>query len=372
MCFEDQEPSLGDPGIGEQTPSTEALVARVELAHGYSVPRVIQGCWQLSSGHGELDIEEPELLRRLAERVRGGFDTFDCADIYTGVEELLGRLRRHVRRELDVDIQVHTKLVPDLDALENIDRRSVERIVDRSLCRLGVERLDLVQFHWWSYDVPRYLDVAGWLVDLIDAGKVHQLGLTNFDTQRTAELLEAGLPITSTQVQWSMLDRRPARGLAELCQRRGVSALGYGALAGGFLSDRWLGAADPGSPGSLANRSLVKYRLILEEVGGWPALQRLLRVLEKIARRRGVSISTVALLWTLQQPAGQGPDAVLLGVGDGSHDLSSIARSRLSSGELEELQLALPEQLPGDVYAIERDRHGPHGRIMKYDLNDSG
>ncbi len=67
-------------------------VERVEIAPGYTVPRWIQGCWQLSAGHGSRALDEETLLRRLLERTRLGFDTFDCADIYTGVEELLRRL----------------------------------------------------------------------------------------------------------------------------------------------------------------------------------------------------------------------------------------------------------------------------------------
>ncbi|NIN67522.1 MAG: aldo/keto reductase, partial [Anaerolineae bacterium] len=83
-----------------------------------------------------------------------------------------------------------------------------EASIDGSLLRLGVDRLDLVQFHWWDYDVPGYLDAAGWLADLLTAGKIRALGVTNFDTYHLRELVGAGIPIVSNQTQYSLLDRR--------------------------------------------------------------------------------------------------------------------------------------------------------------------
>ncbi len=55
---------------------------------------------------------------------------------------------------------MHTKCVPDLDDLPRVDAAYVRRIVERSLDRLQVERLDLVQFHWWDYGVPGCVDAA--------------------------------------------------------------------------------------------------------------------------------------------------------------------------------------------------------------------
>src|SRR3569833_3042728 len=95
----------------------------------------------------------------MASFVEAGITTFDCADIYPGVEELIGTFRR-AYPTLARQVQVHTKFVPDLSELGSVDGRYVEHIIDRSLHRLGVERLDLVQFHWWDYDVPRYVEAA--------------------------------------------------------------------------------------------------------------------------------------------------------------------------------------------------------------------
>ena len=89
-----------------------------------------------------------------------GITTFDCADIYTGVEDMIGEFRQRYRDAArrcgaQAAFKVHTKFVPDLDMLPRITKAYVEGVIDRSLQRLRMERLDLVQFHWWDYAVPR-------------------------------------------------------------------------------------------------------------------------------------------------------------------------------------------------------------------------
>ena len=152
--------------------------------------------------------------------------------------------------------------------------------------------------------------------------------------------------------------------------RRGAASntglICYGALAGGFLSARWLGAPDPAE--SLTNRSLIKYRLIIDECGGWDAFQALLSVLDRIAQHHAVPLSAVAARWVLDQP---GVAAVIIGARHAGHlaDTLAIAALRLSAADHTAIAGVLPPGPQGDVYALERDRDGRHGRIMKYNLN---
>ncbi len=88
-------------------------------------------------------------------------------------------------------MKVHTKLVPDLEVLSRISRDYIRGIVEQSLRRLKTERLDLVQFHWWGYALPGYLDALGWLDELRREGKVRNVGTTNFDTPHIAEIIES-------------------------------------------------------------------------------------------------------------------------------------------------------------------------------------
>ncbi|MEO7965978.1 MAG: aldo/keto reductase, partial [Gemmatimonadaceae bacterium] len=199
-------------------------------------------------------------------------------------------------------------------------------------------------------------------------GKIKNIGATNFDTSHLRALLDAGVPVVSHQVQYSLLDRRPAKTMAALCEARDVAILAYGSVAGGFISERWLGTPAPSE--EMENRSLVKYRLIIEEFGGWARFQELLRVLDVIAHRHGVRIGTVAIRWTLDQP---GVAAAIVGARHAGH-LEWTRRAldlQLTNSDRGEIAALLAEfgGPAGDVYDLERDREGAHGRIMRYNLN---
>lgn len=260
---------------------------RTRLTPDYEISRVIRGGWQMASGHGALVSEDP--VSDMVAFADAGITTFDCADIYTGVEELIGRFRLHyrdVRGQEALDrIKVHTKFVPDLDVLPRITKSYVEGVIDQSLRRLNLERLDLVQFHWWDYEAPRWLETAQWLGELRQAGKIRNIGATNFDTDHMVDIVTAGVPLVSMQVQYSLLDNRPAKRMAAAAANHNVSFLCYGTVAGGFLSDQWLGVSEAGD--ALENRSLVKYKLIIDDFGGWDLLQTLLKTLRGIADRHG-------------------------------------------------------------------------------------
>jgi len=349
--------------------SADRGVPQVTLADGVAIPRLIKGGWQLAGGHGAVDAE-----RAIADMIafaESGVTAFDCADIYTGVEELIGRFLRAWRDRHGPNapaIRVHTKCVPDRDALATLSRAHIEGIVDRSLRRLGVERVDLVQLHWWDYDVPGAVEAAQHLTAMQRRGKIHQVGLTNFDTPHLAAVLDAGVPVSTHQVQVSLLDRRALGSMAGLCAERSVRLLAYGALAGGFFHERWLGAPAPGE--ALENRSLVKYRLIIDEFGGWEPFQRLLDAVARIARGHDTSIGSVALRWVMDQPM---VAAAIVGARHAIHLPSMLAAPALTltDEDLAALDAVLAESAGprGEVYALERERGGRHAAIMRYNLN---
>jgi aryl-alcohol dehydrogenase-like predicted oxidoreductase len=329
------------------------------------VARLIVGGWQLAADHGAGHDRET-VLGELEALVDAGLTTFDCADIYTGVEDLLGELLRRVGPGR---VQVHTKYVPDRSRLAGLGAAEVRAAVDRSLVRLGVERLDLVQLHWWDWEVPGWLEAAAELDRLRAEGKIRCLGVTNTDVPHLVALLDAGLPIVSNQVQYSLLDRRPEHGMGALCTARGVHLLSYGSLAGGFLSDQWLGAPEPAEP--LANRSLVKYRLILEEAGDWELVQRLLAAVGAVARAHGADVAAAAVRWVLDRPA---VAAAIVGAGIRSRPgtLEGIRRTVWDEAANERIDriLAAGRGGPaGDVYELERIPGGGHASILRTELH---
>ncbi|WP_102224837.1 aldo/keto reductase [Acidimangrovimonas sediminis] len=341
------------------------------LAPGHTISRVIRGGWQMAEGHGSAVSDAA--VDDMVAFADAGITTFDCADIYTGVEALIGRFRDRYRdlrgAEALSRIRVHTKCVPDLTLLHTLRKSDIEATIDTSLSRLGVERLDLVQFHWWDYAAPKWLEAAGWLEELRQAGKIARIGSTNFDTAHMRAICEAGVPLVSIQVQYSLLDRRPEKAMAAAAAEHGVSLLCYGTVAGGFLSDRWLGQAEPA--GALENRSLVKYKLIIDDIGGWDLFQALLAELRRIADAHGTDIATVASAAMLDRP---GVAAVIVGARNRTHLAGNLAISDLALGAADraaiDAVLAEARPLEGDVYELERDRNGRHGAIMKYNLNN--
>jgi aryl-alcohol dehydrogenase-like predicted oxidoreductase len=341
------------------------VIPRFPLSGDYAISRIIKGGWHLAGDHGTID---PDQARRdMATFVEAGITTFDCADIYTGVEALIGSFRHaypaHARQ-----LQVHTKFVPDLSDLQSVNRRYVEAIVDRSLTRLGQERLDLVQFHWWDFTIPRYVEAAFELDRLRRAGKIAHIGLTNFDTPRLAELVGAGIPVASHQVQYSLLDDRPDHGMVDYCRSHGISLLCYGTVSGGFISERWLGRPPPQR--DLANRSLIKYKLIIDDFGGWGLFQELLTVLARIAARHGADIASVATRAILDRPA---VAAAIVGATNTNHIQAhaQIGALRLEDADRTAIASVTDRRCgpSGDVYLLERDRTGRHGQVMKYALN---
>jgi aryl-alcohol dehydrogenase-like predicted oxidoreductase len=341
------------------------VIPRFSLTGDYAISRIIKGGWHLAGDHGSID---PNQARRdMAAFVEAGITTFDCADIYTGVESLIGSFRQ-AYPALAKQVQVHTKFVPDLSDLRFVDREQVELIIDRSLTRLGMERLDLVQFHWWDFAVPRYVETALELERLHRAGKIAHIGVTNFDTPRLKELVDAGVPITAHQVQYSLVDDRANHGMVKYCRSQNISLLCYGTVCGGFLSERWLD--QPAPPADLANRSLAKYKLIIEDFGGWALFQELLDVLRAIAAAHGSDIASVATRAILDR---EQVAAAIVGAVNASHLAahSQIDRLNLSPEELTRIRgVTSRRQGPsGDIYDLERDRTGAHGRIMKYELN---
>ncbi len=361
--------------LGERIKETKKLPPQekaIQIAPAHYISRVIKGGWQLAGGHGQVDSEKA--LEDMFLYMKKGIYTFDCADIYTGVEELIGNyqfaLGSRFTTLLKQKPHVHTKFVPDRDILSEISEEYIEEIINRSKDRLKVEAIDLVQFHWWDFEQERYLFSFQKLLDLQSAGKIKFLGLTNFDVKHTLEILKIG-KIVSNQVQYSILDRRPENGMTDLAKRENFHLLCYGTIAGGFLSKRFLGVPEPDIQ-TLENRSLVKYKLIIDEFGGWELFQKLLLVLEKIGCKHNVSISSVASRYILEKPR---VAAVIIGARNAKYvdEYSQLFSFYLDSEDYNLINEILDQSKgpAGDIYSVEREKDSPHYAIMRYNLNRS-
>jgi aryl-alcohol dehydrogenase-like predicted oxidoreductase len=275
--------------------------SRFTFAPDFSICRVLNGMWQVSGAHGFID-----RARAIAEMFAyhdAGFTTWDLADHYGPAEDFIGEFRRqfsarHGAERLS-EIQAFTKWVPRPG---RITRRMVDDAIGRSLTRMGVECLDLLQFHWWDYADTSYLDALKHLADLQREGKIRHLALTNFDTERMRIITDAGIRINSNQVQYSLVDRRPEAAMARFCGENKITLLTYGTVLGGLLSEKFLGRPEPGR-GELNTASLQKYSQMIDAWGGWARFQELLGALKLIADKHQASIANVGVRYILDRPA---------------------------------------------------------------------
>jgi aryl-alcohol dehydrogenase-like predicted oxidoreductase len=284
-------------------------VSTLQFTPDLRICRLLNGLWQVSGAHGRID--PAAAVANMFAYHAAGFTTWDLADHYGPAEDFIGEFRRQLRaargEEALANLQAFTKWVPQPGRMT---RQIVTENIARSLRRMDVAALDLLQFHWWEYADPGYLDALTHLSHLQQEGKINHLALTNFDTEHLRIIVEHGIRVVSNQVQYSLVDRRPEVHMAQFCQEHGITLLTYGTLCGGLLSDAFVGQPEP--RGAVLNTaSLRKYKQMIDAWGGWGLFQDLLSTLKQIAEKHGESIANVAVRYILDRPAVAG---VIIGV----------------------------------------------------------
>jgi aryl-alcohol dehydrogenase-like predicted oxidoreductase len=352
----------------------QTTIPKIQLWN-YAMSRIINWWRQLSWGHG--DIEKQEMINILTQYAQQGVTTFDCADIYTGVEELYGAMRENVLKvcgeEVYKTLKIQTKCVPDLQDIRNrkVDKQYIEAIIDRSLQRLWQDQLDLVQLHHRDYTIDTYKEIATYLQEIQQAWKINQLWVTNYNTKVLWELLDIWIPIVSTQNQYSILDHRPEKNMSKLCKEHGMKILCYGTLAWGLLSNRYIDQREPQKNinGDYENRSLKKYMLIIEDFGGRKLFQELLTTLNTIAIKHHVTLSDIAMKYILEKPEVWG---IIVWSRNAQHvnKISSPFSFNLDTQDYWVVQQVLQKSqtIREDCFDLERD-NPRHSGIMKKNLN---
>ncbi|MBL8577333.1 MAG: aldo/keto reductase [Mesorhizobium sp.] len=270
---------------------------RTTLADGLSISRLVCGLWQVADIEKSGQIIDPERgADALEAYAKAGFDTFDMADHYGSAEIISGRL---LSRYPDGEKRplAFTKWCPEPGPMTaDVVRSGVQERLDR----LGVKKVDLLQFHWWTFEHPGWLDALHEMARLKEEGLIGAIGVTNFDAAHLRVALSDGVPLATNQVSFSLVDRRAAGDLSALCREKGVKLLAYGTLCGGFLSEKWLGKPEPTE---IPDWSRSKYKRFIDVAGGWEPFQGILAAASEIGRKHGVSLSNVASRWVLEHEA---------------------------------------------------------------------
>jgi aryl-alcohol dehydrogenase-like predicted oxidoreductase len=306
------------------------------LADNLKIHTILNGMWQVSGGHGQIDFKKA--IESMEFHVKKGFITWDLADHYGPAEDLVKIFREKLQFDgnegLLKDIQFFTKWVP---RPQNITRKIVKRAIDISRKRMGMESLDMVQFHWWDYDDKNYLKAIEYLDDLREEGIIKYLGLTNFDTLHLKELVDMGFKIISNQVQYSLIDRRPEKKMCQFCEKNGIKLLAYGTLGGGLLSERYLDQPEP-HRSQLYTTSLQKYKRMVDLWGNWNLFQQLLKVLYDISKKYSVSIANVAVRYILENfIVGGAIIGVRLGISENVEDNLNVFKFTLENDDLNKI-----------------------------------
>ena len=326
-------------------PETSSLQFTPDLR----ICRILNGMWQVSGAHGSID--PAAAIQNMVAYHDAGYTTWDLADHYGPAEDFVGQFRRALASsrgaEALSEVQAFTKWVPRPGTMT---RRLVDDNVARSIRRMGVETLDLLQFHWWDYADSNYLNALTYLSQLQQEGRIAHLGLTNFDTKHLKRIVDHGIRVVSNQVQYSLIDRRPDVQMIEFCRESGIHLLAYGALCGGLLSEKYLEQPQPRGS-ALNTASLSKYAQMVEAWGGWALFRDLLVALKGISDKHGVSIGNVAVRYVMDRPAVAGVIlGTRLGLSDHREENERVFGLVLEEADLEQIEVI--ERRSRDLYRL--------------------
>ncbi len=235
------------------------LPAYRTLPSGDPIPSLGLGTWRMGGAMSADHRQDRRALKALENALEVGYTHFDTAEMYAGghTEELLGQAIRGLPRE---NIFITTKIWQT-----HLHYDAVQRALDGSLRRLGVNYIDLYLIHWPSESFPLEETFRA-LNDLHAQGLVRNLGVSNFDLEelQSAQALSES-PLATDQVPYSLSTRRYARnGVLEYCQKTGLLLTAYTPLEKGSV--------------------------------------KAIRTVREIARQYGATPAQVALAWLLHQP----------------------------------------------------------------------
>ncbi|MBR0679749.1 aldo/keto reductase [Roseomonas eburnea] len=205
---------------------------------------------------------------------------------------------------------------------------------EASLTRLGIERIDLYQAHKDDETVP-LADTLGAFQTLIRAGKVRAIGSSNYTAARLKAALDLsaaqGLPrFESHQPVYNLMDRGIEADLLPLCRTEEVGVITYSALASGFLTGKYRAEAD-------LSKSVRGPRSVAKHMGARG--DRVLAMLDAVAKARGVTPAAVALAWQIARPGITAPIASATSP-EQLAELVKAATLALSAAEMAELDAA--------------------------------
>lgn len=291
---------------------------------GLHVSCIAFGTWQLGGEWGQFDEDGAVAAIRRARDL--GVNFFDTAQAYGfgASERLLGYALRDELTSARDELVIATKgglRKTQTGLVRDASPEWLRRGVDSSLTALGLDHIDLYQVHWPDPAVP-FAETAGALGELISEGKIRHVGVSNYTADQIDEF-SATLPVETVQPPYHLFRREIEDELLPYCVAEDIGVLVYGPLAHGLLTgtlteDTTFAADDWRSGSDVFTGAAFRLNLAI------------VRDLAMFAADRGITVSQLAIAWTLAQP---GVHVAIVGARRADHVDDSLAASEVSLSE---------------------------------------
>lgn len=268
---------------------------------GMYVSEISYGNWIT---HGS-QVESEAAVDCVKSALHEGITTFDTADVYaaTKAETVLGKALKGVRREsYELFTKVYGRTGPGKND-QGLSRKHIMESCNASLKRLNTDHIDLYQAHRFDFETPLEETLAAF-DDLVRAGKVNYLGFSEWNAEQIAAALkiqtERGYSrFVSSQPQYSALWRVIEAEVVPLSIKEGIGQIVWSPLAQGVLSGKYM----PGKKAPAGSRATDK-KSGAGMISRWMREDVLTAVqaLKPVAEEAGLSMSQLAIAWTLQNP----------------------------------------------------------------------
>jgi len=273
---------------------------------GLEISRLGFGAWAVGGGgwaFGWGPQDDADSVAAMRHALELGVNWIDTAAVY-GLghsEEVVHRVLREVPRAARPFVFTKCGLVwDDADRMRPARRilapDSIRRECDASLRRLGVDRIDLYQFHWPDESGTPVEESWTAMVKLVEEGKVRAIGVSNFDVSLLSRC-EAIRHVDSLQPPFSLINRAAADTLIPWCAAHGTGVICYSPMQSGLLTESFTADRVTRLASDDWRRRSVEFQP--------PNLDRNLKLrdaLRPIAKRHNASVSAVAIAWTLACP----------------------------------------------------------------------
>jgi aryl-alcohol dehydrogenase-like predicted oxidoreductase len=270
---------------------------------GLDVSAIGFGCWEVGGGYGH--VEKDEFDRAVARALDLGINCFDTAEGYgmgaseQALGEALGR-----RRDEAIVVTKFGMNYRDKPNLRDSSRERVLASIDKSLQRLGTDRVDAFLIHWPDRETP-FEETMDALDEVVRAGKARFVGVSNFKREEIEACMKTRR-VDIAQYGRHLFDRRMDQDVFPYCAQEGIGVMAYGSLAFGLLTGTFTEDMDFGSEDWRARQGKMGSIKLFDTLFGpdtFPANVRAVNELQGIAEEYGRSLPQLALRWATSHPA---------------------------------------------------------------------